>query len=155
MGPGFGICANDAAEVTTMRFRWPGWGTSSGVLPVPSGIRASGVGGGAAGTPRRGHQSGHGSGRVAFSVQHKQNREPPIASDVGGISCFQKVSDAPPCIIVCLAWLHHVCCVIMCAAPESEGVERNIKNNQKMRQPYFQIFQISKSTNKQTTQLPE
>jgi hypothetical protein len=60
MEPGFGFCAKFAAEIrspfsfwsTKIRFRRPGWGTTAGVLPVPSGIRASGVGGTIAGAPQ-------------------------------------------------------------------------------------------------------
>jgi hypothetical protein len=53
------------------------WETAgSGVLPVPSGTRASGSGKCEAGGPRRGHQSpGHESGRVALNVQQKHYRE--------------------------------------------------------------------------------
>jgi hypothetical protein len=50
----FGFCANFASEVRprfsswfTMRCCGPGWGTTSGVLPAPSGIR---------GKPRRWHK---------------------------------------------------------------------------------------------------
>jgi hypothetical protein len=62
----------------------------SGGGPLPESFRCRlefvprGSGRGLAGAPRRGHQSGHGSGRVAFSVQQKSHREPPIASGVGG-----------------------------------------------------------------------
>jgi hypothetical protein len=57
---GFRICAPRALEIrsrfsfwfTKMRFRKPGWGTTSGVLPVPSGIRHSGVGGATTGAPK-------------------------------------------------------------------------------------------------------
>jgi hypothetical protein len=78
---------------TEMRFRRPRLGTTSGVLPVPSGIRASG-----SGAPRWGHQSVHGSGRVPFSVQQKPHREPPIASAGGedhfhGSSCSAQPID--------------------------------------------------------------
>jgi hypothetical protein len=35
--------------------------------------------------------------------------------------------------------------LVMCAAPDKEGVERNIKNMQQIRQPYFQDFQTCKT----------